>query len=222
VARDWDLRGDELAAEAIAEGRPTAWFDRLYAEGVAGTTEMPWDRDGPHPLLLAWTQEHGVTGEGRRAVVVGCGLGADAEHVAGLGFATTAFDIAPTAIATARARHPGSPVDYLVADLLDLPDELVSAFDLVVEVFTLQALPDPPRTAAAAGVRRLVRPGGTLLAVLYRADAEDPARSGPPYAFDRAAMEALAGDELDLVRLEPLLGPGGDPRWRAEYRRPAS
>ena len=36
MARDWDVRADELSAEAIADGEPTAWFDRLYAAGDAG------------------------------------------------------------------------------------------------------------------------------------------------------------------------------------------
>ena len=60
MARDWDRRGDELAAEAIAKGRPTEWFDRLYAEGVDGTTEMPWDRVGPHPLLAEWADSRSL------------------------------------------------------------------------------------------------------------------------------------------------------------------
>jgi hypothetical protein len=47
VIRDWDLRGDELAAESIAAGEPTRWFDTLYAEGVAGDVGMPWDRSEP-------------------------------------------------------------------------------------------------------------------------------------------------------------------------------
>ena len=51
MERDWDLRADELSARAIADGEPTAWFDRLYAEGATGTVSMPWDRDEPHVLL---------------------------------------------------------------------------------------------------------------------------------------------------------------------------
>lgn len=215
MTRDWDLRGDELASAAIARGEPTDWFDRLYAEGVAGRIDMPWDRDEPHPLLRGWAEASALDGAGRSAVVVGCGLGADAEYLAGLGFATTGFDVAPTAVETARSRHPDSPVRYLVADLLALPEELAGGFDLVVEIFTLQALPDPPRDAAARAVRTLVRPGGTLLAVAFRTDADRPSSQGPPYALDRSTMQGLATDGLRLVRLEELDGP----RWRGEYAR---
>jgi 2-polyprenyl-3-methyl-5-hydroxy-6-metoxy-1,4-benzoquinol methylase len=49
---------------------------------------------------------------------VGCGLGADAEYLASLGFDTVGFDISETAIRLARERFPGSAVRYVSADLL--------------------------------------------------------------------------------------------------------
>ena len=156
-------------------------------------------------------------GPGRRRPECGRGglrLGADAEFLAGLGFRTTGFDIAPTAIEQAQARHPESRVDYRVADLLALDDALVGAFDLVVEIFTLQALPDPPRAEAAAGVRSLVAPGGTLFAVAFRAGGA-PEGPPPPFPQTRADMESLASDGLTLVELAEA----ADQRWRAEYRR---
>ena len=214
MARDWDLRADELAAEAIAAGRPTGWFDRLYAAGETGEVSMPWDRDAPQVQLEEWVEAHDVRGEGRRAVVVGCGLGADAEYLTRRGFATTGFDISPTAVRLAVERHPGTSVEYRVADLLALPDEWDGAFELVVEVYTIQALPDPPRGDAMRAVAGLVAPGGTLLAVAFRKTAGD-GDGGPPFALDSSVMESLAGG-LTVVALEALDEPA---RWRAEYRR---
>ena len=175
---DWQIRADELAGPAIENGEATAWFDRLYAAGAAGEVSMPWDRDDPQPLLRDWTRRERIKGAGKSAVVVGCGLGADAEYIASLGFDTVGFDISPTAVRLARERHPDSPVDYRVADLLDLPEEWHHAFDLVVEVFTLQALPDPPRGDAARAVAGLVAPGGRLLAVEFRATRTTTRASG--------------------------------------------
>jgi len=177
---------------------------------------MPWDRDDPNPQLAAWAEEVGLDGTGRSAVVVGCGLGADAEFLARSGFATTGFDVAPSAIEEARRRHPASPVDYRVVDLLALPDDLVGAFDLVVEVFTLQALPDPPRTDAAAAVVSLVRPGGRLVVVQFRAPGAESSTQGPPFALGRDFLESLGAGTLGLVRLDEVDGP----RWLGEYRRP--
>ncbi len=214
MVRDWDARADHLSAEAIGAGQPTAWFDRLYAAGDAGEVSMPWDRDDPNPQLEEWVESQGLQGGGRRAVVVGCGLGADAEYLARRGFATTGFDIAPTAVRLARERHPGTRVDYHVADLLDLPSDWDGAFDLVVEIFTVQALPDPPRGAAVRAVGRLVAPGGTLLAVEFRAADGEEEPTGPPYPLSRQVMDSLAGDRLSVVRAEEL-----EERWRVQYRR---
>ncbi len=215
MTREWDLRADELSAEAIGSGEPTAWFDRLYAEGLAGEISVPWDREGPNPQLAAWTHEVALEGGGRTAVVVGCGLGADAEFLATTGFETTGFDIAPAAIAEARRRHPDSRVAYRVEDLLDLSPEVADGFDLVVEIFTLQALPDPPRAQAAEAVVGLVRPGGRLVAVAFRADGPESSDQGPPFALGRDFMQSLGAGTLELERLDEVEGP----RWVAEYRR---
>ena len=215
MGRDWDERADELSAEAIGSGEPTAWFDRLYAEGAAGDVSLPWDRTEPQVLLREWVEREGIDGTGKRAIVVGCGLGADAAYLAGLGFATTGFDISETAVALATERTAGTGVDLQAADLLDLPVAWLGAFDLVVEIFTVQALPDPPRAEAIEAVAGLVAPGGTLLAIAFRYDGSEPADVGPPFPLTRETMEALATDGLELARLEELPGP----RWRGEYRR---
>ena len=54
----------------------------------------------------------GAAGRGL-AIVTGCGLGDDAEHVASLGYATIAFDVSPTAVAAARRRFPRSAGQYV-------------------------------------------------------------------------------------------------------------
>ena len=163
MTRDWDLRGDELASESIARGRA----DRVVRPAVRrGRGRSRVHAVGPHDPardVREWAAARSLDGTGKEAVVVGCGLGADAEYAASLGFATTAFDVSTTAVELALARNPGTTVDYRVADLLALPHDLPGRFDLVVEIFTLQALPDPPRAAAAAAVRSLVAEGGTML-----------------------------------------------------------
>ena len=199
----------------------TGWFEPLYSDARAGTRSVPWDRGTAHPLLTAWTAAQGVRGEGRRALVIGAGLGFDAEHLAALGFATTAFDVAPTAVAMARERFPGSAVDYRVADLLDLPREWARAFDLVVEIITVQALPEELRAPATAAIAGTVAPGGTLFVVSgIRDGAPQP---GPPWPLTRAQVEAFATGGLALARLDraPLPGAPHEGRWLAVLERPA-
>lgn len=208
--RDWARRADLLAAQAYAAGEPTAWFDKLYAEGAAGVVDMPWNRDDPHPLLVSWFRDRPVVEPGR-ACVVGCGLGADAEFLARQGWTTTAFDLSPTAIEQASVRHPGSAVAYRVADLTGLPDDLVGAFDLVVEIHTLQAMPNPPRAAAARGIASLPAPGGTLFVVGFRDTGA--ATRPPPFPLTRDDLALLEG--VVPVRVDEVDGP----LWRAEFVR---
>jgi SAM-dependent methyltransferase len=205
---------------ASRDNEATGWFEPLYAAAEAGEAVVPWDDHAANAQLAAWTASRAPDGRGRRAVVVGCGLGDDAEHVAGFGFETVAFDIAPTAIRGARRRFPGSRVSYVVADLLALPDEWRHAFDLVVEVFTVQALPDPPRPSAIAAVSSLVARGGTLVAVASARSAGEPA-DGPPWPLTRAEIEAFATGGVEVVRIEDLRRQPApfSRRWRAEFTR---
>lgn len=210
---------DRLAAAALAAGEPTAWFEQLYAQAQTGAAQVPWDRPEPSPLLAEWARGADLTGTGRRALVVGCGLGRDAEFVAGLGFATTAFDVAETAIRMARQRHPESPVDYRVADLLAAPHQWAGAFDLVVECNNVQALPRELRERATAAVASFVAPGGTLLVVAAAATAwgED----GPPWPLTRAELSGFAAGGLAEESVERVPGVEGPfvERWRAVFTR---
>jgi SAM-dependent methyltransferase len=201
---------------------PTGWFEPLYRAAAAGEGLVPWDDRAPSPLLVAWADARSLSGRGRRAIVVGCGLGDDAEHIAGLGFQTVAFDVAPTAIAGARRRFPESVVEYVVADLLSLPAAWGEAFDLVVEHITVQALPDAVRPAAIGAVSALVAPGGTLL-VISGAREVGEAVNGPPWPLTRAEVESFATGGVEVLRVEELAAGPERPwarSWRAELRRP--
>jgi SAM-dependent methyltransferase len=215
---DPDERSRNLAAESIGAGDPTGWFERLYAGAEAGEEVVPWDRGTPHRLLVEWAEARGLTGGGRPALVVGCGLGDDAEFVAGRGFDTVAFDISASAVRAARRRYPDSRVQYVTADLLDLPAAWDRAFHLVVESLTLQALPDPPRATAIRSVGRPVGPGGTLMVHARAREATDR-DDGPPWGLLRGEIEAIAVGGLETVRIEDIREPSTR-RWLAEFLRP--
>jgi SAM-dependent methyltransferase len=215
---DPDEKARALAAESLADADPTGWFEQLYTAAARGQAEIPWDRGHPHHLLVEWAERQRPEGRGRRALVVGCGLGDDAEYVAAHGFDTVGFDISTTAVETARTRHPGSPVEYLTADLLAPPERWSHAFDLVIESLTVQSMPPSTRTTTIANVARFVRPGGTLLVVAF-AGADDDL-GGPPWPLGREDIESFGADGLSAVRIEAISDPEAPvDRWRAEFRR---
>jgi hypothetical protein len=123
-----------------------------------------------------------------------------------------------------RSRSTHANVAYATGDLLALPAEWVGAFDLVVESYTVQALPDPPRAGAIAGVASLVAAGGTLLVVAVAREPGEPA-DGPPWPLTRAEVASFAtlGPALEIVAIELLPDPEQpqERRWRAELRAPA-
>ncbi len=136
-------------------------------------------------------------------MVVGCGLGDDAALLADRGFEVTAMDVAPAVIARARRRFPDHPVDWRVADLLELPEELGGAFGLAVEVATVQSLTGGVRDGAMRAIAGLLRPGGVLVAIGLLATSEDAARrSGPPWPQSRAELETYERAGLTRTALE--------------------
>jgi SAM-dependent methyltransferase len=196
-------------------------FEELYADAASGRSVIPWDRETPSQLLQEWVAGRPSPEPGSSAAVVGCGYGRDAELIARHGYLTVGFDVAPTAIDTARQRHVDSAVDYRVADLLALPDEWIGAFDLVVESMNVQALPDEVRRAAIAGVRSLVAPAGTLLVVAMARD-DGEAVEGPPWPLDRDEIDAFGVGLVtrSMERVTDAVAPSIS-RWLAEFVREA-
>src|SRR5260221_468700 len=138
----------ELAQKFLSEGNPTGWFDAVYSEAAGDADAVPWANMTPNPELLSWLRAHAVDGTGQRALVVGCGLGDDAEALDAHGFNVTTFDISSEAIRWARQRFPDSKVHYKVADLFAAPDAWNGSFDFVFECYTLQSLPAELRSTA--------------------------------------------------------------------------
>jgi len=219
MTRDWDDLADELGIKAVRDGEPTRWYDELWSAAERGEVALPWDHTDPHPVLAEWVAAHG-DGGGQRAVVVGCGLGADSEHLARHGWRTTAFDISPAAVAVVRDRYPDSAVDYREGNLLDPGDDLVGVFDLVVEIYTLQALHPSLRERAVAGIHALMAPGATALVIQVVRRDDEPVTAEPPWTLSRAEMEAVAGDGVALESLDEVLPAGRvNPLWRLLLRR---
>jgi SAM-dependent methyltransferase len=203
----------ELAEAALRGGDPTGWLEQVYAGAGGDPAAVPWADQRPNPNLLPWLDRRAA--HQGSALVVGCGLGDDAEELARRGYDVTAFDIAPTAIGWARTRFPGSRVRYVVADLLRPPKEWTQRFDLVVEIYTIQVLRGELRRQALRALPGLVAPSGTLLVVARGRDDDDPGGALP---WPLSPQE-LSGIELTPVAVEDYVDAEGNRRLRAEFTR---
>ncbi|MEI8134201.1 MAG: class I SAM-dependent methyltransferase [bacterium] len=194
----------KLAEASLEKGDITGWFEELYttANGDAGI--IPWADQKPKRYLVEWLDAHSVVGEGKRALVIGCGLGDDCEELARRNFQVTGFDISPTAIEWARKRFPESKVDYHVADLFKLPAEWLGTFDFVFECYTIQALPRTVRSTVISQVASLVAPGGELL-VVCRGWKDDQEEDKLPWALKREELQEFNRLGFNEISFEDFL-----------------
>ncbi|MEP7211663.1 MAG: class I SAM-dependent methyltransferase [Acidobacteriota bacterium] len=213
-------RTKAIAAEFAARGDTVGWFEALYRESAGDTTKIPWADLEPNRFLTAWAEETSLRGGGRTALVVGCGLGDDARYLYDLGFKVTGFDISPTAIEWARKLHKDTDIQFETADLFDPLSGWLGAFDLVLEVYTIQPLPLEIRPKVIDAIAAFVADGGKLI-VVTRGRDDDEIPDELPWALSRADLSHFADAGLTQTGFVEMLGDEAEPvsRFVVEYER---
>lgn len=212
------LRLRAMQATAFGAGDGTGWFEPLYAAAAKGEAEVPWDDGLPNPSLVEWLQREGIDGRGKRALEVGCGYGQGALVLAELGFSVIAVDLSPSAIEYAKKHNAHANIEHRVVNMFEPPAEFQGAFDLVVEIYTLQAIPADIRPRLAAQLPKVVAPGGEMIVVCRARDEETPAE-GPPWPLTESEIRSLTnGGRLELNRLERYVDYEDKDRFRAHFK----
>jgi len=146
---------------------------------------------------------------GSSVLCVADGEGRNSVWLAAQGFAVTAFDFAPNAVAKAKrlADRRGVKVVHQLGDIYSWP-WVAARYEAVVAVF-IQFLPPKGRESVFAGMQSAVEPGGLFLLEGYRPEQVDYATGGPPrreHMYTRAwveqqfsGWEILALDSYDAV-----------------------
>ncbi|WP_072682413.1 class I SAM-dependent methyltransferase [Arcobacter sp. LA11] len=142
---------------------PLGWFDSIYKNAKGDYKAVFWADLEPSPYLIHWLKDNPKKKIKPKAVVIGCGVGDDAEALSNFGYEVIGFDISQSAIELCENRYPNSKVTYLVADLFNYPDEWIENFDLVYECNTIQVLPGEYRIKARKAISKLLAPSGNLL-----------------------------------------------------------
>jgi SAM-dependent methyltransferase len=223
-----------IQEEFAARGDTLGWFDALYKEAAGDNDVIPWADLEPNSYFRTWAETTGLKGDGRKALVVGCGLGDDAKYLHDLGFKVTAFDISPTAIEWAKKLYGDRDIVFEVADLFHPPTDWVAAkapvatspgtdttgFDFVLEIYTIQPLPLEMRPQVIDAIASFVRPNGKLIVVTRgRDDDEEPVEM--PWPMSRRDLSRIEQNGLiqtDFVEM-PAEEEDQPQRFVVEYKR---
>ncbi len=228
---DYDKRRErtrELAAEFNEKGDPLGWFDTLYKESGGDIEKIPWADMKPNRFFKAWAESTRLKGDGRRALVVGCGLGDDAKFLHDLGFKVTAFDISPTAIEWAKKIYGDTDIRFETADLFDPPAEWkwdknspadAGGADFVLEIYTIQPLPMEMRPKVIDAIAAFVAPGGRLLVVTRgRDDGEEVGEV--PWPLSREDLSRFGENGLREIAFQDIWDEEDEQRrFIVEYQR---
>ncbi len=166
-------------------------WDEAYRKG-----EVFWDKGAPSPVMKQYLDRHPVRG---RALVPGCGHAHEVVLAVGHGLDATGLDIAPTAIAEARALYPAIAGRLVVGDLFNPAPELRGAFDIVLEHTCMSGLPPALRASYRHGIDLTLRHGGLLIGVWYINPNLAPGEEGPPFPFHVPDLTALFADGYEIV-----------------------
>ena len=136
-------------------------WDASYTAG----TPAPWDIGRPQPAFVRFADQGRLTG---RLLDAGCGTGENALLAASHGADVTGIDVAPTAIARARAKasERGLTARFEVADARDLGRLSLTA-DTVIDSGVFHVFDDEDRARYVTSLASVLRPGGRCYLVCF-------------------------------------------------------
>ncbi|RYU77896.1 methyltransferase domain-containing protein [Hymenobacter persicinus] len=171
-----------------------AYWQERYAAGRTG-----WDAGAITPPLREYFSQLELPANSR-ILIPGAGRAYEAEALHGQGYKNIfVADLAPAALAALHQRVPGFPAEHLLlADFFALPAQ--PPYDLIVEQTFFCALDPALRPAYAQKCAELLRPGGTLMGLLF--DTDFGPSSEPPFGGTREEYRAYFAPYFNFHHFE--------------------
>jgi len=136
-----------------------------------------------------------------RAIVFGCGSGTNAIYLASRGFEVTGVDVSPSALAIAaeKAAQAGVAVNWMLADVVSLPE--LPPYDLVFDRGCYHHVCQYDSPGYVETLRQLCRPG--TRAIILAGRPAEGSRGGPPRIPEQIIREDFSA-LFDFVWLREI------------------
>ena len=190
-------------------------WDASYHDATA-----PWDIGRPQPTIVRLTSDVQLAGP---VLDAGCGTGDNALHLAALGYSVLGFDVAETALATARrkARDLGLEVAFIAADALQLT-RLGRTFKTVLDSGLFHTFDTDEQGEYAASLASVTEHGGTAYVLCF--SDEGPHLGPHPISREALRLAFSHANGWNVVNIEPdrvhsRFHENGAPAWFATIKR---
>lgn len=189
------------------------WQDERYRSWMPGNIFIHQERER---VALELLRRHGrMPLTDRRILDVGCGsgkalldfirYGARPENLAGIDLLEDQIEV---------ARRLGPHADFRVADATGIPFP-DSTFDLALAFTSFSSMLPKPREAVAAEIRRVLRPGGALLAYDFWVNPPNPDNSAVRLGEIRRLFPGCDVDARRLTLAPPVARALASRSWLA-------
>lgn len=186
-----------------------AFWDQRFERGFT-----PWDRGGVPQALRAFVA---ARPQSLRTLIPGCGAAYELAFLSEQGWAATAIDFSPVAVATAKAAVGQWSERVEQADFFAW--QPTQPLDMIYERAFLCALPRSMWPQVAARWADLLAPGALLVGFFFF----DDAAKGPPFGISAERLDELLLPNFACIDDAPVADSiavfEGKERWQVWQRR---
>jgi len=179
-------------------------FERIYGQAES-PDQLPWHTDEPPAALVRALESRSGPG---RALDLGCGAGTFSLYLARQGYAVTALDFMPQAVAMTRQRaeETGLEIDVREADVTRWQAD--EPYDVVLDVGCLHSLPRSMRAAYRERLMQWLAPGADFILTHFSSRGWWDWWPIGPNRVSRDRIVGFLGTELELIESESTLRTG--------------
>jgi SAM-dependent methyltransferase len=175
-------------------------FDATYWQARYDAARTNWDTGSITSPLQAYFDQLDVSRQ-PRILIPGAGRAYEAEYLRRAGFERVfVADIAPAALAAVAQRVPDFPSAHLLLEDFFALQPTPEPYDLIVEQTFFCALDPILRPDYAQQCARLLRPGGTLMGLLF--DTDFGPGPEPPFGGSREEYHAYFSPYFEFQHFE--------------------